>query len=1045
MIPSFSTVGQPVEAILLDAGVKFSRSGSRLRFAARWRGGTNPTSVSLDPGEGLWYDHKAGEGGGLAKLFRLLGIEAGADLHLAAPQARADADAAAEAADREAVAYARRLYSAGLLVSGGIPFFRAIIAKYLENRGLDIADLPPSAFPIRYRKTVAGCDLISPIVRRGEITGVSVLSLDIEGKKYPTPTEARKNHGKKPAGSYIALPRSRDARCAAGFETAVLIAEGLETAMAAQRIAGTNAISTVDALGMKKLLDDDAIIGGLRGKRIIACADRDLSQTGQRAAAALVRAARAAGLDACYAEPPLSVTGSEKSTDWDDVLLRFAGDTDAQIAALRAAIACGEKILESIPSADEIETHEYIEPANAISISQAGRAVREAVADVVLGASKCALIATTPGTGKSHAIARAVEENAANGEPVILIVPTSALAAEAASRSAALTQRFGRSGDIDLIGYCYKYPDTVVLGEKWRSISAQACLNCPHGDAASRIIKGEPADDNGAEPCKYILHQAEVKSASAVVAPAAAADCDRALARARCGDGSKPRIVLADDVLSVSTEKSVSVEDIAQWIQTGERATIAATAAARRDSGERDSLLATASATDTLVRELRHLAEYAAAHPKPTNTRLSADDFAGLLDAMKSTDIDVRDGTTCESIFTDEGRAIIPLRAIRALTSALARGTVWVRGTRIFFAERTAAGAALAEGIGVFADATPPKIVRDLMAAHGATIIDAPTPTPNLHIRQIKSRAGKTACEPDSPSGQRHLARLAGLARKAGPSAAVITHQSLAKALRALAEGDPTMPAPENIGWFGRHDRGSNEWASASGLVVYGSPSLAPAAAERAYEAERAEAAEGGVIWEPWDGAHADGDYQAEHVRAWQAEWAAAHIAQAIGRLRAVRRADEALSVTVVSHLDIDGQFGLQIRGILRAPWADRKAYLASGQRDRSERAALASALGAESIREARAVLAERGLDGLRNEGFALALASVPRPEWDIFALGNSSGLVARLDLLAADLAMPAKATIEAVIGLLEAAQPPADVAFSGEIARLVRGSPPRK
>lgn len=1021
MVPFSATTRQEFSpdpaGILAAAGIPFSRSGRSLRIAAIWRGGDGP-SVAVDATSGAWFDHARGEGGGWNRLCALLGIDG--TTQIATPIDRSAADAAAAAADREAVATARRICGEGKLLSGVAAWHREIARKYFAARGLDVDDLPRST--VKYRATTAGVDLIFPIRTTAvDLTAVSVLSLDTDGTKVDREGGARKTHGRKPAGSHFLLPRNprRDTK----YPNVILICEGVETAMAAQAITGSNAVAAIDARGLARLLDDDAFASAVRGQTLLACADRDISGTGQRAAAALVRAARDRGIDAKYAEPPAFVSGGPKGADWNDVLLHFADDPEGGAAAFEAALLIGEQILGTIPAAGETPVAEYVAPEGAMTMKEAATAISAAVTDFIdLTDGGMSMMIAQTGLGKSHAFSRAIESRAEDGGAVAILTPTTQLAEEAENRTQALTRRHGRSGDETDAGYCRIYPDISPYGERWRSIVAQKCQSCIFGKAAMEQIKGEDRITD-APPCEYILHQAEVRAAAAVVATAAAYDGDPSLSH---GSGHIERAIIADDCAHLFIEKQIGVADIAQW-----SVALALSIDLDRAAIDRGAIYEDAevieqriAASKLLGPQIDRLAAAAAAQ-LGEQTKIAVDDFRDFIIAARASAIDVLDGTTAERVFYDEGRTVIPLRAIRALADAIEGGRAWTRHGAIIISTPTRVANDCVENKRIMvADATPSLALIGIAEAHHAPIIRAEIATPHLAVETIHAGAGKTACDPTTPSGQRAMEQLMMLARDAVRAhgrdrAAILTHMHIAQVLRKYAESDPTLPAPENIGWYGRHDRGHNDWIGVTVLVIYGAPALSPSAAERMYEAERGLLAQVGVTWPAWSGARAkdeDGTerYADPHIREWAADWSAARVAQGIGRLRASRRPDETLRVTFVGTLDIHGRHGIQVRRTIRPPWRDHARRRADEQASQIARAAFAAALGGDSVREVRAILHEHGFDGLANADAARLLASVPSRECLSFATRNTcaslDALIGAIPEHLLDLSTPAAA-----------------------------------
>lgn len=85
------------------------------------------------------------------------------------------------------------------------------------------------------------------------------------------------------------------------------VAEGIETALACNAASGTPTVSSISAYGMERYFLPKGV------ERLIVFADNDISQVGQRAAAALARRAKCPRTSVRILTPP------DAATDWADV------------------------------------------------------------------------------------------------------------------------------------------------------------------------------------------------------------------------------------------------------------------------------------------------------------------------------------------------------------------------------------------------------------------------------------------------------------------------------------------------------------------------------------------------------------------------------------------------------------------------------------------------------------------------------------------------------------------------------------------------------
>lgn len=788
--------------------------------------------------------------------------------------------------------------------------------------------------------------LVSPMGNPLNPTGVQRLYLTPEGEKV-----ARKMRGQK---SVTLIAPLQDIAPVLIENEATLHGEGLETVLSVMQVSGLNGRVYWDAGVLKVAFLHNAKLAGnatteqKNGLQTqILLVDRDASGTGQNACADAIRAMVNAGGIApeklIYAEPPSGVMGGEKGADWRDVLLELGSD------------GCRKALLNCIQSPATLP--EPVIPAQPIvfrklkqgklpaicgtekgSLEDAAALVKAAITEHVTSKSKQNLaLAVDCGVGKSHLAAEITASE--NARPSLTVTPTRALAKDAAFCVAP-----ARSNDEFASGYCNVYPEIEPFSEKWRSIVVHKCRTCPHGMAAMDYINEQKDDDYhenrapGVDMCQYIIATDTMRNTRQIAATAQKLETDPTLVK--CGK-SRRRIIL-DDTCNLNEHKMILPHLISQWGQLT-RIAIKYDQIAMVDNSE---YIARERAERKLLPLLDKLAAFVAGH-SGEQIQIDLRKWRTFYQRVHNTAIKYQDGTTAEAVRLDnEGKMVIPLRALRQVAVAIQRGTAWVAAGKLFIATPTQALEHIKKGGVLVADSTLSKAVQAIIP----NAVTARVKTPNLKIIQVFSgQHSKNAVNAHNENGlsqaleaQRLMVRVKEIVESgiAPEKICILSHMDLIKPL--LEDGAPRMLGipPENMGWFGNHNRGHNNWKECMYLIQWGVPRLGGANAERQYMADRQALIEaGGQAWNAWSGdwcprskpvpgsvlwSMGEG-YAEPDVDSWDQSWVTGETVQAVGRLRATRRPDKALIVEIHSDFQFSSDHGFWIDEVQERGWTQSK------------------------------------------------------------------------------------------------------------------------
>lgn len=262
------------------------------RCAAWYRGGDNPTALSLDDGKGVWYDHARGIGGGELALIETVrdcdrsgAIDWLREYHGGAvPPIRGTNPTAPPkpADDRDRIARALAIWTEAVPTGG------TIAARYLSSRGLDPGDDLSHCLRLHPRCPFGGdrqpCMVgLMRDVRTDEPVGVHRTALTPDGRKL-----ARKMMGRAKGAAVKLTP---DAEVTMGLG----IAEGIETALSVMQSGWGPVWALLSAGGVERF----PVLDGVEALTVWA----DNDDAGLSAARACAARWKAAGIEATVRRP----------------------------------------------------------------------------------------------------------------------------------------------------------------------------------------------------------------------------------------------------------------------------------------------------------------------------------------------------------------------------------------------------------------------------------------------------------------------------------------------------------------------------------------------------------------------------------------------------------------------------------------------------------------------------------------------------------------------------------------------------------------------
>ena len=595
---------------------------------------------------------------------------------------------------------------------------------------------------------------------------------------------------------------------------------------------------------------------------------------------------------------PLRVTISipdDEKVDWLDVLVQQGPEATARRLTKRerapAAPPAPNNVMPLVPW--ERIASKPREPEQ--SLEAAERSVLTAVREWEGAATPVpTIVRVTPGVGKTHQM---IETIRASDKPFLILCPTLDDARAVAAQIPGARLHVGRNEK-----NCKKFVTVAALTERRRAPHAHACLTCEHG----------PDDSN--DPCEY-MPALRASVYSRVVVAAHGAGAEDSLLYSYCPDPAgdanalTDRRIACDESPAVNIETKIEAAHIAEWRAGIARAEALLNAEEARVKGEivlaerfdqdqqnAKGRLAGIEKARTWVRaiapELDGLALALAAAPadRGLHPMTGREAFSALATKVPRAARHI-DATLIESVDLRHAQApVIPLKAIEALGAALAKGDAYFEEGTIVCMTTGALWKQIIKRGGLLLDATPGARQAAEVEAVGGTVVTVRAEQP-LHIiqrgPQLHGRGGL--------KGSVLVRAVAAVVQLEAEGAVVITHKPTS------VEAD----SPSRIRYWGRH-KAHNDWEKEDRLALYGLPLLSPRDQLLQYRADRAALAAVGVEWAEWDGAATQGQTvetdgwrlrigahlpAVPQARVWLLDRLAADVAQAIGRLRAVRRA----------------------------------------------------------------------------------------------------------------------------------------------------------
>src|SRR5512147_788526 len=853
--------------------------------------------------------------------------------------------------------------------------------QYLRRRGLSaavIAALTELEQPHRSHETLIryvdegfhGGYLVFPLQRGtyfqpSQVLGVQRVYLDAQGRRRPGPGPDSAPKQMLGAATYpLADGGTAAAACWLHRDAqpggTVILCEGPETGLACWDASALQALVGIhfSATGLAQV--DAERVRRLEPAQVIIAADRDVSGTGQQAAQRCAQRLHQAGVvNIRLALPPRDwegmPLGNAKGTDWLDVL--------AHVGPERTGALLREHADPYVPPppaptpAEVLPLHRLrpcaVAPSPPVRLPPAeARALTATLTrQAVQQPDGVTVVACQTGLGKSQAVRDALLDPAT--PPTLVVAPTTALVTDlvTAYPGADLGRYLGRSPDPASPGHCLRFPHIEDLRTQRRSIVAHECQHCPHGLAASRhpdamekllaalnresyggvLDLHDPAarrelqhDADRVKPCPWVQQRENLRLYPHAAASQAAYNLDHAKTLDKTAPGQPPRQVVLDETPPTVDEVVIDLTTLGQWL-----ATHAAEATTPPSGLEPDRWANLHSQMDAW---LRTLARLLGQHPVRCNTRITTADLdLPALIALLEVYPRALDGLRPEAVRTDaQGRRVLtPLRALDTLKQALEQGLVWLhQGTLIlqtpsrYLREWLAGTRPL-----TLTDATPRLLLRALATAGPPVLAETPQLTFHLHPGRLHGCAAA-----QDPGELQDLLQVLETAARTTPGrvCALLNSKALAKQVRRLiTQGHLTGWQPEDadrIGWFGRHDRGQNDWIGCQQLILWGVPRPPPHVMERLYEAERAFAAQAGLHWQPWTAertlqwfalpyaaAEGSGLELAAQLptnpdqAAWERDYLTAQVMQGAGRLRPLATPGLPLAVQVYTHYPLAG------------------------------------------------------------------------------------------------------------------------------------------
>ncbi len=551
------------------------------------------------------------------------------------------------------------------------------------------------------------------------------------------------------------------------------------------------------------------------------------------------------------------------------------------------------------------------------------------------------LMNTTVGTGKSVLVQALTEFCQANDIPFAVTAPTHHLCNEHTASNSGMGHYYGRVDPDDDKGMpenvCYKLEDTERAGDHNHRVAASLCTRCEHGMSGA-IKYGQPGSENvekaikwmerrkldpqKIEPCRFLYEGLPAALAAPVLA------CPSAAFSEAIGIHMDPRsmrkmqrLVVVDEQTELTEEVEITVPKVHQWIETID-ALVERLDKSLAFEQDGDEARTTKELADLLPSVRAAFAQLitAIAKQEPIEEALISELQKKVSKAKGSS------GGTAkwEQIVRQDDGYQIPLRALNALAFNIRSGSMRRTKRAIHVYEiKPILRWAVDHGSVIFLDATASLAFKELIEAIGGEVFNRQVEQ-NINVLHVAGHLyarGKVPTEQSSAevgagdsyrrAAKGYMKEIQKIAeRMPAGKRAILTHKAYLKYSSAKDSAEAAAEqfqedSGAKIGWFGKHDRGHNDWKFHH-IAIVGMPILSSDNIASAYAGVRAALMDVGVTWSAWDGIMQDEEMRAkqggvplpadDHVRAWLIDAYAATIVQSIGRARAVNSDDVLLA-----------------------------------------------------------------------------------------------------------------------------------------------------
>ena len=497
---------------------------------------------------------------------------------------------------------------------------------------------------------------------------------------------------------------------------------------------------------------------------------------------------------------------------------------------------------------------------------------------------------------------------------------------------------------------CQQIKEVSELAKVKRSPMAWLCETCPLGKAAL-----------GEERCGYMRKLEVSLSADVVVATHEAAAEKSTLYSVRLvnreGDTyTARRAMIVDEKIERVRRLDISKADLDHALMMIEPSleavakrieyftAIAAAAAedgnAEDEKAARANLKRAAAALEWIAAikpELEKLARHLASIPAEqmrVKKPLSKTDWPELAELLGNipSGAKIHDGTELENVNTARAaRLDLPRTWLKSLGEAMTEDTAFIRGGKIIGGHASTLWREALAANAIMLDATPETRAVEEVKAAGGSVQMIDVVTPNLRVRQVGPKLYGRSYLTEAEIKRRVDEIIREILAGQVGEIAVITHKPVADQVRKAL----TVEYQKYIGHWGKDEKAHNEWRGCRKLLIHGLPAANGDEAEINYAIDRAALLKAGredfaewhgsVERDLWVPIPLAGDpaqitelksrlplADVPAARAWQLDQMAALVAQAIGRLRAVQRPDEALEVVIYGCVPLTGH-GIQI------------------------------------------------------------------------------------------------------------------------------------